>query len=83
MAFEPKAGIAPGTLYDQLKRFFQACAAALEKTDAKGSARFKSASTRWLRHTHGSHAVAAGTELDVAQQNMGHASLNTTTIYYA
>jgi site-specific recombinase XerD len=79
--FEPKAGIAPGTLYDQLKRFFCACAEALAPTDAKGSARLQSASTHWLRHTHGSHAVAAGTELDVVQQNLGHASLNTTTIY--
>jgi site-specific recombinase XerD len=34
-----------------------------------------------LRHTHGSHAVAAGTELNVVQQNLGHGSLNTTTIY--
>jgi integrase len=34
-----------------------------------------------LRHTHGSHSVAAGTPLDIVQQKMGHASIDTTTIY--
>jgi site-specific recombinase XerD len=34
-----------------------------------------------MRHTHGSHSVAAGTPIDVVQQNLGHASLATTTIY--
>ena len=39
------------------------------------------ASTHWLRHTCGSHAVEQGVPLNVVQQNFGHASLNTTTIY--
>lgn len=34
-----------------------------------------------LRHTHANHAVAAGTELDVLQQNLGHALPNTTAVY--
>ncbi|WP_430438570.1 site-specific integrase [Noviherbaspirillum suwonense] len=38
-------------------------------------------STHWMRHTYGTHAVAAGMPLDVVQQNMGHASLDTTTGY--
>lgn len=80
-AIDPKEGIAPGTLYDQLKVFFTDCAGVLARTDAKGAQRLALASTHWLRHTHGSHSVAVGTPLDVVQQNMGHASLNTTTIY--
>ncbi len=78
---EPKEGISAGTLYEQLKGYFADCATALAATDAKGAQRLAAASTHWLRHTHGSHSVAAGTPLDVLQQNLGHASLNTTTIY--
>ena len=39
------------------------------------------ASAHWLRHTHGAHTVAAGVPLEIVQNNLGHASLNTTTIY--
>lgn len=78
---DPKAGIAPSTLYRQLRSFFTDCASVLARTDPKGAQRLAAASTHWLRHTHGAHAVAAGTPLDVLQQNMGHASLDTTTIY--
>jgi integrase len=78
---DPKAGITAGRLYKVLKAFFSECADVLAMTDAKGAERLAAASTHWLRHTHGTHAVAAGTPLDVLQQNLGHASLNTTTIY--
>ena len=43
--------------------------------------KLEAASTQWLRHTCGSHAVEQGVPLNVVQQNFGHASLNTTTIY--
>ena len=78
---DPKSGIVSGTLYAHLKRFFTDCADVLAGNDAKGAMRFRAASTHWLRHTHGSHSIAAGTPLDVLQENLGHASLNTTTIY--
>jgi site-specific recombinase XerD len=81
LAVDPKTGIAPGTLYTQLKNFFSACAAVLTVTDTEAAQRLVSASTHWLRHTHGTHSVAAGTPLDVLQQNLGHASPSTTTIY--
>ncbi len=78
---DPKSSISASTLYDQLKGFFSECADALEVIDQKGAQRLRAGSTHWLRHTHGSHAVAAGIPIDIVQQNMGHASLNTTTIY--
>jgi hypothetical protein len=81
LAINPKGGISAGTLYAQLKDFFADCADVLAMTDTKGAQRVAAASTHWLRHTHGSHSVAAGTPLDVLQQNLGHASLDTTTIY--
>jgi site-specific recombinase XerD len=45
--------------------------------------RLRQASTHWLRHTHGSHAIAAGVPIDVVQNNLGHASVATTGIYVA
>ena len=78
---DPKAGISHGTMYEAIKRFFQYCAEQLADTDPKGAERLSAGSTHWLRHTYGTHAVAAGMPLDVVQQNMGHASLDTTTGY--
>ena len=39
------------------------------------------ASTHWMRHSHASHAIASGMPIEIAQQNLGHASLATTTVY--
>jgi site-specific recombinase XerD len=78
---DPLAGIGAQTLVDAMKGFFARCAAALEVTDGEGTQRLGKASIHWLRHTHGSHANAAGVDLKVLQQNMGHASIGTTTRY--
>ena len=79
---DPGNGIAATTLYDQLKAFFARCSMRLqEEGDTKGAARLAKASTHWLRHTHASHAIAGGMPIEVAQQNLGHASLATTTVY--
>ncbi len=39
------------------------------------------ATTHWLRHTFGSHAAAKGVPLVAIKDNLGHASLSTTSIY--
>jgi site-specific recombinase XerD len=78
---DPRAGIGPGALNDQFKRFFSRCADQLQDTDPVAADRLRSASVHWLRHTHGSHVIAAGVDVKVLQQNMGHASLATTTNY--
>lgn len=80
-AINPLAGVTPGTVYDQLKAFFAKCADQLQAVDAAGAERLRQASVHWLRHTHGSHMIAAGGDVKVLQQNLGHASLGTTTIY--
>ena len=80
-AVDPKVGISHVTMYEAIKRFFQHCAGQLADVDPKGAERLASGSTHWMRHTYGTHAVAAGMPLDVVQQNMGHASLDTTTGY--
>lgn len=80
--FDPRQGVAATTLYDQVKAFFADCATVLrQQGDAKGAERFARASTHWLRHSHASHAIAAGMPIEIAQQNLGHASLATTTVY--
>jgi integrase len=75
------AGIGTATLHDQIKAFFAACADKLQPTDPASARRLANASAHWMRHTHGSHAVAAGMDIKVVQQNLGHASLTTTTRY--
>jgi site-specific recombinase XerD len=77
-----REGIGAEALYAHLKRFFERCARKLRRSDdVQGAERFAKASTHWLRHTHASHAIATGMPLEIAQQNLGHASLNTTTVY--
>lgn len=76
------AGISESTLYRQLKDHFEACGRALAVAgDHAAAARLARASTHWLRHTHASHALASGVRIQDAQQNLGHASLATTTAY--
>jgi len=80
--FDPRRGVAASTLYNQIKAFFGDCADVLRgQGDAKGASRLASASTHWMRHSHASHAIAAGMPIEIAQQNLGHASLATTTVY--
>lgn len=76
-------GISEAALYHQLKAFFAGCAAVLaEQGDTRSQLRFEKASTHWLRHTHASHTINTGTvPIEVAQANLGHASLATTSIY--
>ena len=76
------AGITESTLYRQLKACFAGCAKALRAVgDERGATRLAMASTHWLRHTHASHALANGVSVLEAQQNLGHASMSTTTAY--
>jgi len=80
--FDPRDGIAASTFYDQIKAFFTDCAGVLQgQGDVKGAERLARASTHWMRHSHASHAIARGMPIEIAQQNLGHASLATTTIY--
>lgn len=68
-------------LYEVLSQGFERCAAAWSARDRRAAERIREASTHWLRHTHGAHAVARGVPQDVLQANLGHESLATTSIY--
>ena len=79
---DPRQGIAATTFYDQIKAFFADGADVLRgQGDTKGAERFAKASTHWMRHSHASHAIASGMPIEIAQQNLGYASLATTTVY--
>jgi site-specific recombinase XerD len=84
-SLDPRQGIAATTFYDQIKAFFSDCADVLRRQEGQGDARsaerFERASTHWMRHSHASHAIAGGMPIEIAQQNLGHASLATTTAY--
>jgi site-specific recombinase XerD len=70
------------TLYRQLKMLFRRVAARMTREGRHADADvFAQVSTHWLRHTHCVHAIARGTPVDVVQQNAGHTSLSTTTLY--
>ena len=58
-----------------------ACADEFASKSPRDADRLRMASTHWLRHTHGTHAVAAGIPVDVVQNNLGHSSIATTGIY--
>ncbi|MDM0108498.1 phage integrase family protein [Variovorax sp. J22R24] len=70
-------------LYQAIKAFLAHAADSLEGSDAQ---HLKEASTHWLRHSHASHALQgrAGqtpVPLQVVQNNLGHASVGTTSLY--
>ena len=65
-------------LHKALKKFFAECAGDVEDADAS---RLLRASTHWIRHTHGTHATARGMDVTIVRNNMGHASLATTSSY--
>ena len=71
--------VTPGAIYKMLDKIFKRAADTMDHPD--DAARLRLASTHWLRHTHGSHAVADKVPLEVVQYILGHKSLDTTSIY--
>lgn len=72
-------------LYQAIKAFLARAAQDLDTADAE---HLRKASTHWLRHTHGVHALQgraqrAALPLAAVQNNMGHALPSTTSMYAA
>ena len=77
-----KMTLAPSSIYRSLKQFFLRCAAALEgEGNVVAAERLRTASTHWLRHTHGTLGVKAGIRTSTIRDSLGHASIATTGIY--
>jgi integrase len=77
-----ESGFSPDGLYQLIKSLLQRMADD-DRFDLTPSerAQLHRASTHALRHTFGTHAAAGDVPLDVIQKVLGHASLQTTTIY--
>lgn len=77
------AGISPGRLWAVLRKFFDQVAAQIDATRPPFATKLRSATPHWLRHTHASHALEGGADLTTVRDNLRHASLTTTSGYYA
>ena len=76
-------GLSTSGLARALKKMLSEIAEELEPTNAE---RLRKSSAHWLRHTHGSHALngrpgKAGVAIQIVQNNLGHASIGTTSGY--
>ncbi|WP_234745197.1 tyrosine-type recombinase/integrase, partial [Burkholderia sp. WTPI3] len=73
--------LTPDALARLYKAIFQRAAALLRPAYPGAAADLERASTHWLRHTHANHALDAGADLRDERELLGHASLQTTTLY--
>lgn len=73
--------LTPAAVYLIVKEVFRRAADALEPIDPAGAATLRRASTHWLRHSAASHQADAGTDIRFIQQNLRHASIETTGLY--
>jgi len=67
-------------IYALLKRFFGRAAASAGAAGLEAG-RFEAASTHWMRHTFARQSLVDGAPLEVVSELMGHASIDTTSIY--
>ena len=74
-------GVRPQTIHLALKRLFSRILASNRFRDPGALAKVQKASAHWLRHTSATHALANGVPIEVVSGNLGHASLDTTSIY--
>jgi site-specific recombinase XerD len=72
-----------GRLWALVKRFFTQAAECFGETSPALSEKLRTASTHWMRHTHATHALAAGVELVAVRDNLRHANVSTTSGYLA
>ena len=57
------------------------CPAAYAAAAGLDAQRFEKASTHWMRHTFARQALVDGVPIEVASELLGHASIDTTSIY--
>jgi site-specific recombinase XerD len=64
-----------------MQRFFVQAAALVQDDHPVIADKLRRASPHWMRHTHATHALALGVELDCVRDNLRHASIATTSTY--
>lgn len=78
---QPTTALRYSQLYDSLKRHLATRGDDLERRQPEAAAKFRDASTHWLRHTCATLALRDGVPLNAVQRLLGHASLTTTSTY--
>lgn len=73
--------LASRRLWALLKRVFMEAAAVYRDEAPSIAEKLERASTHWMRHTHATHALDRGAKLTTVRDNLGHASISTTTTY--
>ena len=79
---EGAAGITRSRLWYVMRRFFRLAAEVIGADHPALAEKLQRASPHWTRHTHATHALARGAELTTVRDNLRHASIATTSIYY-
>ncbi|WP_087688928.1 tyrosine-type recombinase/integrase [Pandoraea sp. PE-S2R-1] len=77
----PRQPLSPSGLAHMLRQTLTEAASVYETVNPGAANQIRQATPHWLRHTFGTHAVARGAALDVVKDQMGHASLATTSQY--
>jgi integrase len=80
-AVDPMEPVGYQALYEHVKGWLARSVRA-SSLPANERERLAGATTHWLRHTFGTRAIARQVPLDVIQEQMGHASIQTTTAIY-
>lgn len=76
-----EASISASRLGEIVRRFSRDAAHHLRDTNASTSNQLRQFTVHWLRHTHATHAVSEGVDVSFLRDNLGHASIATTSIY--
>jgi integrase len=76
------AAISTVRLWGVPGRFFRLAAESIEADHPPLADKLHRASPHWMRHTHATHALGRGAELTTVRDNLRHASVSTTSIYY-
>lgn len=74
-------GITAARLWSVMRRFFTSAADQIQVELPALAEKLRRASPHWMRHTHATHALAKGAELNTVRDNLRHASISTTSIY--
>lgn len=74
-------GLSPKAVYLVVKELCTRAAQELKQADPRRGERLEQATTHWLRHTSATHFVNDGGDLRVAQETLGHDSIQSTMIY--
>ena len=73
--------VTPLAVHKILKAFFTQLSQQIFAENPESASHILKASAHWLRHTHGSIAVDQGIPLTMIRDNLGHASIATTSHY--